>query len=71
MIYLKYEKGFDLLDIVEAISKEGRDVARHAIISLDLTMADGQFTKGLILKLVESLRKDDVKIKLEIVGEKF
>lgn len=71
MIYLECGKDFSLSDIVEAISKEGRDVARHAIISLDLAMADEQFTKVLILKLVESLRKDDVKIKLKINGEKF
>ena len=71
MIYLECGKDFSLSDIVEAITKEGRDVTRNAILSLDLSMADEQFTKVLILKLVESLRKDDVKIKLKINGEKF
>ena len=41
------------------------------ILSLDERVADVEFSKQLIVKLVQSLRNDVGRIKLKIDGEKF
>ena len=41
------------------------------ILNLDERAADAEFSKKLLVKLVQSLRNDVVSIKLKIDGEKF
>ena len=41
------------------------------ILNLDERAADAEFSKKLLVKLVQSLRSDVASIKLKIDGEKF
>lgn len=45
-------------DIVYGLANQGCDVVENAILQLDLTQQDADFTMEVITKLVQSLRKD-------------
>lgn len=45
-------------DIVYGLANQGEGVVENAILQLDLTQQDADFTMGVISKLVNSLRVD-------------
>lgn len=62
----------DLNEVAEAIYRGCSDEEFiNFILSLDERVADVEFSKQLIVKLVQSLRNDVGRIKLKIDGEKF
>ena len=61
----------DLNELADNIYKGASDEELiNFILSLDDRVCDVQFSKQLVVKLVQCLR-NDVKIKLKINGEKF
>ena len=62
----------DLNEVAEAIYQGcSNEELINFILSLDDRVCDVQFSKQLIVKLVQCLRNDVVSIKLKIDGEKF
>ena len=62
----------DLNDVGEAVYQGCSDEELISfIINLDERVADVEFSKQLIVKLVQCLRNDVGSIKLKIDGEKF
>lgn len=45
-------------DIVYGLANQGCGIVENAILELDLTQQDADFTMDVITKLVQSLRKD-------------
>ena len=62
----------DLSEMAEAVYQGCSDEELiNFILSLDDRVCDVQFSKQLVVKLVQCLRNDVVSIKLKIDGEKF
>ena len=62
----------DLNEVGEAVYQGCSDEELiNFILNLDDRVADVEFSKQLIVKLVQCLRNDVVSIKLKIDGEKF
>lgn len=62
----------DLNEVAEAVYQGCSDEELiNFILNLDDRVCDVQFSKQLIIKLVQCLRNDVVSIKLKIDGEKF
>ena len=62
----------DLNEVGEAVYQGCSDEELiNFILNLDERAADAEFSKKLLVKLVQSLRNDVGSIKLKIDGEKF